>query len=69
MSAADAPTEQAIDPTRCPTCGGDHTLSTWIDINYRQPDQLLMRRRCVECAQGYVVVYACLSSTPYAVVR
>jgi hypothetical protein len=23
-----------------------------------------MRRRCVECAQGYVVVYACLSSTP-----
>jgi transcriptional regulator NrdR family protein len=68
MNASDA-TATALEPLRCPSCGGDHTLSTWVSNDEVERDQLQVRRRCVECGQGYVAAYRCIAVERTVVVR
>jgi uncharacterized Zn finger protein len=60
MNALEPYLPKAIEPLRCPACGGDHTLSTWVCNDKVESDRLQVRRRCVECGQVYVATYQCI---------
>lgn len=69
MNTTPETTAPTLEPLRCPACGGDHTLSTWVSNDEMQRDQLQVRRRCIECGQGYVATYQCIGIERTVVVR